>query len=359
MFPSHDRLGGAGTATSKISEQFTGVDSDMMDDYKRDYGASWEKTSNLIPISKPEEGKFKMINFSYFSPYDVINSPAKSISNIFAKRDITPEDARESLLYEFLTGPIKELISPFVSESIFIEKLADVIPAGFGIGSRGGVTKTGAKVYSDSDSGGDKVTKSIFHLIEGLQPGATRTAYRIGQGFTGGKDYDPFVELTNLFTGVRVIEADIPKTLNYVLTDFNKIQKEVFETENFYTTDGWRDRGPSEMVNDFIAIQNEAFKEQLKIYRAIETARKFDVSDRDLKKIMKDRKISSKRINNLLRGFFTPVNYSDGLFRKKIRDLERLEDNRDVEIFTRERDRRYYFPKRELNDVIRNYNLGS
>jgi hypothetical protein len=356
LFGATTVLGGAGTATSKISEQFTGVNSDMMDAYKRDYGASWEKTSNLIPISKPEDGRFKMINFSYFSPYDVINSPAESISNIFARRDITPKDARENLLYEFLTGPVKELISPFVSEAIFIEKLADVIPSGFGIGSRGGVTKTGAKVYSDSDSGGDKLTKSFFHLLEGLQPGATRTAYRIGQGFTGGKDYDPFVELTNLFTGVRVIEADIPKTLNYVLTDFNKIQKEVFETENFYTTDGWRDRGPSEMVNDFIAIQNEAFKEQLKIYRAIETARKFDVSDRELRKIMKDRKISSKRISNLLRGLFTPVDFSDGLFRKKLKELKKLEDKRDVEIFTNEKDRRYYFPKRELNNVIREYN---
>ena len=70
---------------------------------------------------------------------------------------------------------------------------------------------------------------------------------------------------------------------------------------------------------------------------------------------MKDRKISSKRIRNLLRGKFTPVNFSEGLFRKKIKELENLEDKRDVVIFTDEKDKRYYYPKRELRKVIRNF----
>ena len=70
---------------------------------------------------------------------------------------------------------------------------------------------------------------------------------------------------------------------------------------------------------------------------------------------MKERKISGKRINNLLKGRFTPVNYSSGLFRKKIKELKRLEDKRDTEIFTREKDRNYYYPRRELDNVIRNF----
>ena len=355
LFGAGTVLGGADMAVSKIAEQFTGVTDEMIDDYKRDYGASWEKNSNMIPITKPKDGLFKMINFSYFSPYDVVTAPFRAMTNILKQKEITPKEAQDSLLYEFVTGPINQLISPFVSESILFEKVADVLPAGYGVGSRGGVTKTGTKIYSDSDSGSDKLMKSLGHIIEGIEPGVTRTFRRIGQGFTGAKDYDPFVELTNLFTGVRVIDADIQRTLNYVLTDFNRIQKEVFETEDFYSTDNWPTRGPSEMVNDFINIQNEAFKQQLQIFQAIETARKFGVSDRDLRRIMKERKISGKRINNLLKGRFTPVNYSSGLFRKKIKELKRLEDKRDTEIFTREKDRNYYYPRRELDNVIRNF----
>ena len=118
----------------------------VIDDYKRDYGASWEKNSNLIPITKPEKGLFKMINFSYFSPYDVVTAPFRAMTNILKQREITPKDAQDSLLYEFVTGPINQLISPFVSESILFEKVADVLPAGYGVGSRGGVTKTGTKI---------------------------------------------------------------------------------------------------------------------------------------------------------------------------------------------------------------------
>ena len=355
LFGAGTVLGGADSAVSKIAEQFTGVTDEMIDDYKRDYGASWEKNSNMIPITKPQDGRFKMINFSYFSPYDVVTAPFRAITNIFKQRSVTPKEAQDSLMYEFISGPINQLISPFVSESILFEKIADVLPAGYGVGSRGGVTKTGAKIYSDSDSGSDKLMKSLGHLIEGIEPGVTRTFRRIGQGFTGAKDYDPFTELTNLFTGVRVIDADIQKTLNYVITDFNKIQQEVFDTEEFYTTDGYGTRGPAEMVQEFINIQNEAYKEQLKIFQAIETARKFGVSDRDLRTILKDRKVSKKRISNLLKGYYTPVDYNKGLFKKKLKELKALEDKRGVEIFTKERGRNYYYPRRELDDVIRNF----
>jgi len=355
LFGAATVLGGADQAVSKIAEQFTQVTDEMIDDYKRDYGADWEKNANLIPITKPKDGNFKLINFSYFSPYDVVTAPFRAMTNLLKSRKVTPKEAQDSLLYEFISGPINQLISPFISEAIFIEKIADVLPAGYGFGSRGGVTKTGAKIYSDSDSGSDILIKSLGHIIEGIEPGFTRTFRRIGQGFTGARDYDPFVELTNLFTGVRVVDADIQKTLNYVITDFNKIQGEVFDTENFYTTDGWGTRGPAEMVQDFINIQNEAYKEQLKIFQAIETARKFGVSDRDLRAILKERKVSKKRTNNLLRGYFTPVDYNKGLFKKKLKLLKNLEEKRGMEIFTRERNRDYYYPRRELDDIIRNY----
>ena len=50
----------------------------------------------------------------------------------------------------------------FVSEAIALERTSDVIPAGFGVGGRGGVTKTGSRVYSTTDSFPDKITKSFL-----------------------------------------------------------------------------------------------------------------------------------------------------------------------------------------------------
>jgi hypothetical protein len=44
-----------------------------------------------------------------------------------------------------------------------------------------------------------------------------------------------------------------------------------------------------------------------------------------------------------------------GAFQEKEIGIEKVEDNRDVEIFTDEKDKRYYYPKRELKKVIKNF----
>jgi len=344
-------LGGAGAAMTEIALNLTGITKEMIDNYKRDYGASWEKEAQIYPITKPEKGKFNFINFSYFSPYDVVTAPVRSLMRLFKERQTTPDELKNNIVGEMLKGPVWQLISPFVAEAIGLERLTDVLPAGVLMGGRGGVTKTGSKVYSDSDDAGDVIVKSLIHLVKGIEPGGTKTFRRIGQGFTGSKDVDPYKELLNLFSGIRVNEADISKTLNYVLTDFNRIQKDVFETENFYTADDWNTRGPEEIAKDFEQIQNEAYKEQVKIYQAIETAKKFGLSDGDILKIMKDRKISTKKAVNLLAGIFSPVSYSKGLFEKKIKDLQDREKRRGLDIFTPERDYLYYYPIDKLLEV--------
>ena len=40
----------------------------------------------------------------------------------------------------------------------------DVLPAELFVGNRGGITKTGSKVYSPTDSGGEKVLKSLRYI---------------------------------------------------------------------------------------------------------------------------------------------------------------------------------------------------
>ena len=48
-------------------------------------------------------------------------------------------------------GPVRKLLDPFISESIALERISDVIPSGVIVGGRGGVTKTGKVVYSETD----------------------------------------------------------------------------------------------------------------------------------------------------------------------------------------------------------------
>ena len=118
------------------------------------------------------------------------------------------------LLIYFLgaDGPVRKLIDPFVSESIALEKVSDVIPSGLIVGGRGGVTKTGKQVYSVTDDGPTAFMKSLVHMFEGVVPTAYTTGQKIIAGIEkdikrGGDPVSLQDELLALFSGVRIINV--------------------------------------------------------------------------------------------------------------------------------------------------------
>jgi hypothetical protein len=105
------------------------------------------------------------------------------------------------------------------------------------------------------------------------------------------------------------------------------------------------------IVEEFIDIQREAFRLQKDIYNAIQAAKQFGLSDRDIKKIFKARKgISSKTIRNIMNGKFTPVNFSEERFKKKLDIIKKREKELD---FDYDLDKRFVFPKSKMKKVIR------
>ena len=66
-----------------------------------------------------------------------------------ARRDNKGDKYWDQLLAQCFSqgGPLRTLLDPFVTQSIALERFTDVLPAELGIGNRGGVTKTGSKVY--------------------------------------------------------------------------------------------------------------------------------------------------------------------------------------------------------------------
>ena len=61
-------------------------------------------------------------------------------------------------------GPIRTILDPFLNTINRFERFTDVLPSELFVGNRGGVTKTGSLVYVDTDSGGEKVLKSLTHI---------------------------------------------------------------------------------------------------------------------------------------------------------------------------------------------------
>ena len=144
---------------------------------------------------------------------------------------------------DFILGLIestKELGSPFISESIWTEALQDVAP----ILGRAGRTADGREIYSNDpriDPIGSRVYKSLAHLVEAQAPLNWKQLGRLGLAMKPiddlrrfderGNQYDLGNELLGI-AGLRRIEVDPSKSLNFKITDF---KKGIRESRNLFT----------------------------------------------------------------------------------------------------------------------------
>ena len=97
--------------------------------YKRSAAAPWDRNSNLVGIKPWKNGESAAINFSYFSPYDVLENPIQAAMTMAEKQNIAPEDMDDYILSLMFSeqGPFMELMQPFLSPAIGLEKVQDIL----------------------------------------------------------------------------------------------------------------------------------------------------------------------------------------------------------------------------------------
>jgi len=343
-------LGGAGSAALNISSELTGVTLEELDAYKKSFAAPWHKNSILLPLNKWIKGKGKAINFSYFSPYDVVQKPFEAFFATLSEGRKSNKDW-DDLTLSVMGDTLSELFDSFVSEPIGYERILDVLPRGkFG---REGQKKAGGYVYSDTDSPGDKWTKSFAHILQGVEPGASTTGRKIASAIqddvkSGGQPYSLRDEALALFSGIRIIDVDVPRSMEYKITGYKYDKRAVTKAEPFYSLKNAMSRGPDVMADEFRQIQDEAFKIQQEFYYVLQDALETGLTKRDVKKILKARGLGKREIRQLFRGKFTPANYNKDLMEKRYKNAKQAYPDQKVI-------KSYFYPKAELNRVIREY----
>ena len=354
-------LSGTGAAVTKTAQALTGVTMDEIEAYKRSLSAPWEKRAQIIPINKWKEGVGKAINFSYFSPYEVVTKPIEAMFKEWQEGTIRGEDVGTKLLSQTFSqdGPLRTLLDPFITQSIALERFTDVLPAEIGLGNRGGVTKTGAKIYSDTDSAGDKISKSFVHILKGIEPGAVTTGRKLLQGAQedvsrGGVPANLRDEILALLSGVRIINIDAPRTMQYKITEYNRNKRNVTATEKFFSLEDFRERGPETMAQEFKDIQEENLKVNKDFYQVLQDAQIMGVSSKELKKIMRKRGLSARNANFLVKGKNIPYTGYDGRMKKRVQDAKKLAKDRGETI-----NKEYFYPKRLFREILREYKKRS
>jgi hypothetical protein len=355
MIGAYTVLGGAGTAAVNIASELSGVTMEELDAYKNSFAADWNKNSILLPLDKWKKGVGKAINFSYFSPYDVVQKPFEALMKTIHDGKTRTNKEWDDITMEAAANTFGELFNSFISEPLGYERILDTLPRGkFG---RGGQKKAGGFVYSDTDSINDKIYKSYIHFLKGIEPGALTTGRKITGALDqdlkpGGQPYSLRDEALALFSGIRIINVDVPRSFNYKMTDFRRNKLSVTKAEKFYGLEDAIDRGGDAYVKEFRDIQDEMYKVQQEFYNIIQDSFKMGLKKSDIRKQMKLRGFSNKEIAALFRGKFIPFKASESLMKKRIRDVKKAYPNEAI-------NRNFFYPKSDFNKVMREYKRKS
>jgi hypothetical protein len=355
---------GTGAGVTALSQALTGTSEDQWDAYKRSFGASWDRNANLVAFTGFKDGKAKAFNFSYFSPYDFLQKPFTAVMQKAQEQNLSPQDTEDFIMEMMLSkdGPLMEMLSPFMSEQLGLEALLDVQPGGILLGGRGGRTAEGVRIYSESDDIGDKIQKSFMHLMNAVEPGIVSTGQKFYKGATddltkGGQRVNLKDELIALMSGVRIINIDVLKSMEFKIGAFNRGMRAVDDTEKIYSPEGYQTRGPEVILQEYNQMQLEAYKLQQGFFQMIQDARTIGLSDFDIRKKLKEQRVGRQDINNLMKGVFTPVSFSEPLFEKKIAAVQGLvrEKTKDSKNLSYSVDKNYLYPKLQLNMLKLSY----
>jgi len=357
-------FGGVGLGATALSQALTGTSPEQWQAYQRSFAADWDRNANLVAFTGFEKGKAKAFNFSYFSPYDFLQKPLNAVMQKAAEQNLSEQDTSEFVLNMMLApdGPIMEMLSPFISEQLGLEALLDVQPGGIILGGRGGRTAEGVRIYSESDDIGDKVQKSFMHLLNAVEPGLVSTAQKFGKGITddvtkGGQPVNLKDELIALLSGVRIINIDILKSMEYKTGEFNRLMRAIDDTEKLYSPENYNQRGPEVILTEFNQMQLEGYRIQQDFYKMIVDAKTIGLTNFEIRKKLKEQGLGGTMVNNLLNGVFTPINFSDARFKKKIKAIESLarDKSKTSADYRYLVDPNYLYPKLQLNMLKNSY----
>ena len=288
-------------------------------DAGRDFVAPWSKNSQLIFTRDPETGELYYTDWSKNNVYDTLTRPFQSVlTNI--QQGIEDE---EILLKGFMQGIAKaagETASPFISESIYTEALADIFV-------RNGRTREGQELYDENTPPGEAIEIAMTHLTKTLKPTTApfeRTIKAIkGIPGKGPTMYEVPYELAGIF-GFRLEKVNPEKALGFYLYDLRQGQSDstkLFTGGKFGVLSG-EPKTPKDVIERYFVANKQLFKVRKDMLNHIKNAMTLGVNPNKLEDIFEKRGIPKSTLEELLSGEFDPFFPSDKI-QERFEDISR------------------------------------
>ena len=286
------------------------ISKDEVNAMKR-YVADWSKNSVLLPFRK-EDGSLQYIDFSHLNAYDTLTRPIQTVLNK-VEQGRSDEDG---IMDDFVLGLIessKELLNPFVTESIWTEALQDVAP----ILGRDGTDSQGRRIWNVEDSRGNKLMKALGHLVEAQAPLNYKQLERLGLSMfpvdskgrfsKRGDEYEFGNEALGIL-GMRRVDVNPKKSFNYKVSDY---KKGVRNSRNLFTAATLKGGviTPENLVDAYINANRALYGVNRELYEDIQAAKILGMSEDSVSERMSDRG-ERRAFNFLNEGLFRPLTIS-------------------------------------------------
>lgn len=313
----------------KMAMDLTGVSEEQMEAV-RETAAPWQQNSRLIPTSVDKNGRVTgYIDYSYTNPYDYLQRPFLAILNAVNRGEEMGSDTGK-IASDAVLGAVNEIFSPFASESIITERLVDTTV-------RGGRTQTGAKVYREEDTVGDKAMKSFFHVADSFVPGAApitlkgmrketqdpgiepgRFARSLMSDTTdpNGNERRVAQELFRAFTGVTENEVKPENIMMYRGYEYGRALQSTAQI--FNTAVSTRSQlDPQNAIDTYREANESRFRVMNEMYRVVQNMRKLGIPDAEIRRTLKKNKVAE--VTALMQGRFVPFKPSRDI-KKRVRE---------------------------------------
>jgi hypothetical protein len=298
------------------------VSNDELDAIKR-FVPDWSKNSTIIPIKDKETGELKYVDWSHFNAYDTLYRPIQGAFNEVA---LGKNDHR-GIMGNFIKGlasSTKDIMSPFVSQSIYTQALGDAML------SKDGRASDGKVIYNPEDTYGSKFQKSMLHVASSLMPFGAPQWKRLGLSLYPtdsegrfdkyGNTYELGDELQGI-AGLRAIKLDIPKNLGFKVSQF---QKDADNARRLFTSETLLGGPitPEDMVDSYINANRALYGVKSELYNDLNAAKALNISSQDLSR--STARLSKNDLSNLNNGIFSPLKISKDVEKLFAQNAERL-----------------------------------
>jgi hypothetical protein len=312
-------VGIAAPVAMESAQKMTGITEEMYDAYKNRFAPEYEKTSDMMPVTKQQKDKsWKASNLSYLVPYADVAAPFKAAFQTIQEGRNT--DQGTALLYaDALRQFVMRGLEPFLAPSIAFETSQELIP-NENLQFR---TKQGGLI-ADMKNDPDWFSKVLYHTYKKVTPTTIRSAEEIAQAIGGdlsksGVKRDLYDTVVKVFTGFSVQKQDPYQAMRFKVGGYagdmqnarqaftndiinaGKLQKDAellsrgLDAENF--------------PKEYEKLQSNNYRILSEAYKDVVALRTLNFTEKEIKDIISGRRAFSKQdVNNLLSGFFTPEN---------------------------------------------------